>query len=198
MFQELLAKVRALAEDRRGVAAIEFAFIVPILLSLYILTMEMSQAIETNKKVSRLGSMTADLVTQMPTVTVSDVDGIMAIGDAILQPYGRSKPKIVITAISITNNETKVVWSRKLDNGTPSVDLAKDTLVTIPSPLRIPGTFLIRVESALSYKSVIKWGGPSSVIPGLSAIANGIGMSETYYLRPRMSATIPCANDCKS
>lgn len=200
MFQKLLAKARAYAVDRRGVAAIEFAFMVPLLLSLYLVTMEISQAIETNKKISRLGSMTADLVTQMPAVTTSDIDGIMAIGDAILQPYGRSKPKIFVTAIEITNDatpRTQVVWSRKLVNGTPAADLTKGTQVTIPAALRIPGTFLIRVEGALDYKPVIAWKADSSLIPGLSSIAKGISMSETYYLRPRMSSTIPCDKDCK-
>lgn len=199
MLAKLIAKARTFAGDRRGVAAVEFAFMVPLLLSLYLATMEISQAIETNKKVSRLGSMTADLVTQMPAVTSSDIDGIMAIGDAILQPYVRSKTKIHVTAIEITKDatpRTQVVWSRKLIEGKPSADLAAGTQVTIPSALRIPGTFLIRVESALDYKPVIAWKADSSLIPGLSSIAKGMTMSETYYLRPRMSATIPCDKNC--
>ena len=36
--------------DRRGVAAIEFAFIVPVLLIMYFVTMEASQAIETARR----------------------------------------------------------------------------------------------------------------------------------------------------
>ena len=68
-----LAKFRAwiarAAADRRGVAAIEFALVVPLLLCMYFVTMEVSQAIETNKKVSRVGSMVADLVTQQQTTT---------------------------------------------------------------------------------------------------------------------------------
>ncbi|TIV71910.1 MAG: pilus assembly protein, partial [Mesorhizobium sp.] len=66
--------------DRRGVAAIEFAFIVPVLLIMYFITMEASQAIETSKKVSRIGSMVADLVTQQQTVVKANLDAIMKIG----------------------------------------------------------------------------------------------------------------------
>ena len=115
---------RRLIGDRRGVAAIEFAFIVPLLLSMYFVTMEVSQAIETNKKVSRVGSMVADLVTQQQTITKAELDAIMAIGESLLQPYNRSKPTITITAIEITDEATpkvKVVWSRKLVNGGLSV-----------------------------------------------------------------------------
>ena len=50
--------------DRRGVAAVEFALIAPLLLSMYFVTMEVSQGIEANKKVGRVGSIVADLVTQ--------------------------------------------------------------------------------------------------------------------------------------
>ncbi|RVB65100.1 pilus assembly protein, partial [Mesorhizobium sp. M7A.F.Ca.CA.002.04.1.1] len=65
--------------DRRGIAAVEFALIMPILLIMYFLTMEASQAIETSKKVSRIGSMVADLVTQQTSVLKADVDAIMQI-----------------------------------------------------------------------------------------------------------------------
>src|SRR5690606_29147070 len=73
--------------DRRGIAAIEFALIAPILLALYFLTMEVSQGIETNKKLSRLGSTVADLITQQNSVTKDDLDAIMKIGGTTLLPY---------------------------------------------------------------------------------------------------------------
>ena len=62
------ARAMRFCSDRRGVAAIEFAFIVPVLLIMYFVTMEASQAIETSKKVSRIGSMVADLITQQQTI----------------------------------------------------------------------------------------------------------------------------------
>ncbi|RVC28752.1 TadE/TadG family type IV pilus assembly protein, partial [Mesorhizobium sp. M7A.F.Ca.CA.004.04.2.1] len=89
--------------DRRGIAAVEFALIMPILLIMYFLTMEASQAIETSKKVSRIGSMVADLVTQQTSVLKADVDAIMQIGSVTLQPYNRSPPSITITAIQVTS-----------------------------------------------------------------------------------------------
>ncbi|GAA2826577.1 Flp pilus assembly protein TadG [Aminobacter aminovorans] len=188
----------ALVGDRRGVAAIEFAIIAPLLLSLYFVTMEVSQGIETNKKVSRVGSMVADLITQQQTITKSEIDAIMKIGEAILQPYNRSVGKIVITQIEVTDEATpkvRVVWSRKLVNGTASVDAPKDAPTTVPTALKVKGTFLIRVQSDLDYKPVIVWAATSKPTLGLAAAFDGIAMSETYYLRPRMSASIPCS-DC--
>ncbi|RJT38768.1 pilus assembly protein [Mesorhizobium waimense] len=182
--------------DRRGVAAIEFAFIVPVLLVMYFVTMEASQAIETSKKVSRIGSMVADLVTQQNTITKADLDAIMQIGTSTLQPYNRSTPKIIITAIEVTTDaEVKVVWSRKLVDGTSAVDATKDTATTIPATLKVAGTFLIRVESDLAYEPVITWSPDGQQRLGLTSAFNKISMGETYYLRPRRSTTIPCS-DC--
>src|SRR4026209_2561016 len=116
-----LAKVRAwiarVAADRRGVAAIEFALVAPLLLCMYFVTMEVSQAIETNKKVSRISSMVADLATQQTSTSMAELKGIMEIGQLLLTPYYRSKAEIYITAIEVTNDvppKAKVFWSVKL------------------------------------------------------------------------------------
>lgn len=191
-------KAIELCSNRRGVAAVEFAFIAPVLLAMYFVTMEVSQAIETSKKVSRIGSMVADLVTQQQTVVKADLEAIMKIGESTLQPYNRSTPKIIITAIQITDETTpqvKVVWSRKMVNGSYLVDAAPDTTTTVPAALKIAGTFLIRVESDLAYRPVITWAADSKKSLGLTAAFDNISMGETYYLRPRMSQTIPCG-DC--
>lgn len=184
--------------NRRGVAAIEFAFIAPVLLSLYFVTMEVSQGIEVNKKVGRVGSMVADLVTQQQTTSKSELNAILQIGGSILQPYNRSLPTITITAIQVTDeNSPKVVvaWSRKLNNGATTAGAAAGSLTTLPDKLKIRNTFLIRVESALAYKPVITWTADQKQVLGLSAAFDGISMKETYYLRPRISTTIACS-DC--
>jgi Flp pilus assembly protein TadG len=186
------------AGARGGVAAIEFAFIAPVLLSLYFVTMEVSQAIEVNKKVGRVGSMVADLITQQQSITESEVDAILKIGESILQPYNRSKATIVATAIQVTDEnspEVKVVWSRKIENGAYHDAETPGSTTTIPAKLKIRNTFLIRVESDLAYKPVITWAADQKKVLGLAAAFDGISMAERYYLRPRMSQTIPC-DDC--
>ncbi|WP_027054501.1 TadE/TadG family type IV pilus assembly protein [Mesorhizobium erdmanii] len=192
-------KAAGFCSNRRGVAAVEFALIVPILLIMYFMTMEASQAIETSKKVSRIGSMVADLVTQQPTIVKADLDAIMKIGTSTIQPYNRSVPNITITAIQVTTDtppQVKVVWSRKVASGVNSVGATAGTATTVPATLNVAGTFLIRVESNLSYAPIISWSTDSPQKLGLTqSLTTTIPMGETYYLRPRRSLTIPCA-DC--
>ena len=200
--QKRIAGVRAglsrFGRDRRGIAAIEFAFIAPILLAMYFLTMEVSQAIETNKKLSRVGSMVADLVAQQQgSVTKADLKAIMQIGDSTLLPYHRSTPKVVITAISVSGSPLKAIvqWSQKVDGGTYSADAANGAETTLPSSMMTSGRFVVRVQSSLDYKPVITWAADGKSLLGLSAAFNSLSMSETAYLSPRMTTTISCS-DC--
>lgn len=195
---EMGGRIARLISDRRGVAALEFALIVPLLLSMYFVTMEVSQAIESNKKVSRVGSMVADLVTQQQTISKAELDAILAIGESLLQPYNRSKPTITITAIEITDEATpkvKVFWSRKLANGAFTAGAANGTITTVPPTLNTKGSFLVKVESDLAYKPVVAWAAGDKPTLGLAAAFDNISMAETYYLRPRMSQQITCG-DC--
>jgi Flp pilus assembly protein TadG len=185
--------------DRRGVAAIEFAFIAPLLLCLYFATMEASQAIETSKKISRVASMVADLVTQQQqTTTPVELDAILDIGQALVQPYNRSKPKIVITAIQISDENTPkvtVAWSRaRAGDGSGCPQEAKGATTTVPATLNTRGAFLVRVQSCLDYRPVITWSATDKPASGWTAAFSNISMKETYYLRPRMSPDIACTS----
>lgn len=194
----LRSVLTSLFDDKRGVAALEFALIVPLLMAMYFVTMEVSQAIEVNKKVSRVGDMVADLITQQQATSKSEVEAIMSIGEATLQPYNRSQPSIIVTAIQITDEATpkvQVAWSRKLVNGAFSAGEVIGSTTTVPAALKIKGSFLVRAESSLSYEPVITWAASSKPALGLAAAFDGISMKETYYLRPRMSTSIPCS-DC--
>lgn len=193
-----MMRLAALVRDRRGAAAIEFAFVAPLLMVLYFVTMEVTQAIETNKKVSRIGSMVADLVTQQPQQTTkSEIEPIMQIGEAILQPYNRTRPVIEVTGIEITNEETPraiVKWSRKMVDGGFVSGPAKNTATTVPDKLRIADTFLIRVSAKLDYRPVIAWEAEQRTKLGLLSAFDDIAMDEVYYLRPRMTKNVICTN----
>ncbi len=176
--------------DRRGIAAVEFAFVVPVLLVSYLGAIEIGQAIDVNKKVGRAASMTADLITQESDVDVSQVRAIMDIGNLVLEPFtSRFDLTVEVTAIEVTDEaspKTKVVWSQELDAGSYSVPFAKGSITTLPTNLTTPGSFIVRVKSSLQYRPIISW--------VLSKRGGKIDMEETYYLRPRVTSRIDCSN----
>ena len=132
---------------------------------MYFVTMEVSQAIETNKKVGRIGSMVADLVTQQQTISKAELEAIMKIGESTLQPYNR---------IEADDHHHGDRDHRRDDaEGAGGVvaqagqrrlqrrPRPRDTITTVPATLKIKGTFLVRVESKLAYKPVITWAADS-------------------------------------
>jgi len=184
--------------ERRGVAAIEFAMIAPLLLVMYFVTMEIAPAIDSSKKVGRGASMIADLITQQQSVKKADVEAIMRIGDATLLPYSRTKLKAYVTAIKVdTSSPPKalVVWSRKMIDGAFSVDKTPGTEVTIPTDLKVANSFYIKVETALDYRPMIVWTADQKKTLGLLSAFDNINMREAYFLRPRVTSEIGCS-DC--
>lgn len=194
-FAAFARRIRAIAGDRRGVAAVEFALIVPVMLAMYLGTMEMSVAVSVNKKVSRVASTVADLVTQQSDTSTTNLDAMMEIGGAVLFPYQSSKPDITITAINVDSSYPqggKVAWSRRYDKGTFKTGPSKTSDIAVPANLISDGTFLIKVETSLDYIPAVSW----LIGDSVGTTKNGVGllqMSEHYFLRPRLGSTITCS-----
>lgn len=175
----------------------EFALILPVLIVMYLGTMEMSAGVVVNKKVSRVASTVADLVTQQQSVSKADLKQIMEIGEAVLFPYNTRRPDIVVIGIDVDKSYPKggkVVWSRRYDQGKFKPGWITGSDVDVPAKLQINDTFLVRVETKLDYAPVVSW----LIGDTVGSVKDGIGvleMEESYILRPRFGADIDCT-DC--
>lgn len=177
--------LRKFLSDRGGLGAVEFALIAPVLLLIYLGSADLADGFDTNKKVSRSASSLADLVARQLSVTKNDLDDMFNIGRASLLPYGRSDPKIRITAIRIDGTTSA-------KNLTPKVDWSYANIANfaakkggngdLPAGLVGEGSYFIKVDVELDYKPLNAW------------ISTSIPMRETYYLAPRYTNTIPCTN----
>lgn len=182
--------------DKRGVAALEFALIAPVLILLYLGTVETTEGINVNKDLGRAATMVADLVTQQTTVTTAQLGDIMKIGQATVLPYRRDTPQITITSIDISaaGNAT-VLWSRRVVNGTESRPFNAGSAATLDANLRIPSTTVVQVKAELAYVPIIPWTitGQTNTAAGASVI--GIHMSKNTYGRIRQgSNAVTCTN----
>ena len=186
-------KLRSFGRSKDGVAAVEFAFVVPIMLSLYFGTMELSQGIEVNKKVGRASSLVADLVTQQAAVTRSEIVAIANIATATLQPYKRSAGVVELVGIQVSNEtppKARVTWSQRVSGGVGSSFLTVGDIIVIPNELMIPNTFIVKGGLNIDYFPFITY-----QINSTTNGKKGIAMGERYYLRPRMSPVVVCP-DC--
>jgi Flp pilus assembly protein TadG len=81
--------LRDMWEDRSAIAATEFAVIVPIMLVLFIGTVEFSSGEAVDRKVSLMARTLADLTSQSPPAGVGDTDfsNYFAASIGIMTPY---------------------------------------------------------------------------------------------------------------
>jgi Flp pilus assembly protein TadG len=165
--------IRKLLRDKRGVSAVEFALLLPLMVTLYLGGAEVSQAVAIDRKVTLISRTLADLVAQATTVTNDDMTKILGATAAVMAPYPDSTLKIIVSSVTIDNSGiAKIAWS-DTKGGTPRV---VGTTVTLPPALVVNNSSLIWAEAQYNYTPAIGY-----VIVGTKSL------SDQIYMRPRLS-----------
>ena len=170
-------QLRRFAADQGGVSAVEFAILLPLMLTMYLGGVEISQAVSADRKTTLVAHTVGDLTAQAANVTTADMTNVLNAGAAIAYPYSASNLKVTVTAVCIDSTGTKatVAWSKTL-NGS-----ARSGTVTslIPSALMVASTSLIWGEASYAYKPTIGW-----------TITGTLNLSDKFFLRPRLSSSV--------
>lgn len=175
-FAKILRTTARLRHDRSGVSAVEFAILLPIMITLFLGSVEATQGIAANRKIELTAHALADLSTQYTDITDADMANILAAGSAILPPYPTAGLKEVVSEISINDAGVgTVVWSDTL-GGTA---LTVGTTVGIPSALAVPNTYLVLAQVSYSYNPTYGY-----------VMTGSITLSDQNFMRPRESASI--------
>ncbi len=167
----------------RGVAALEFAIIAPVLILMLVGTLEISLAVAVNRKVSRISSTVADLITQSQTLTSGDLDNIMDVSSKIMFPYANAV-EIVITGIEVNGTAATVDWSCA-EGGAANTPGAA---YTVPSTILDDGVNLVSAKVSTSHTPMVGW---ISYDHGyLSFDHTAMDMEEELFLRPRIGSSV--------
>src|ERR1700724_3653726 len=139
-------RARGLLNDCRGIAAVEFAVIVPVMLVMFFGVVEFSSAIPLYRKTDLGGRTLSDLTSQMKdSVADADLTSFGQTAKAIMTPYAASPLSSSITELYVepVTLVAKVQWSRALSiDATGNVTLGtsahnKRDVVIIPPTLQI-------------------------------------------------------------
>jgi Flp pilus assembly protein TadG len=167
---------RQFRRNGRGVAAVEFAMILPAMLAVYFGIVETGQGVMIDRKVTQLTRALADLTAQAQAGTISDTerDNIFEAARTVMMPYTTVKPKMSIHHIVIDSaGVAKVCWSEQRD----STKLARGTTVAIPADLRLPNTSIVMAQATYDFMPVVGW-----IIKGGAITIGG----DPIYMRPRL------------
>jgi Flp pilus assembly protein TadG len=162
--------------DRRANAAIEFAFVVPLMLALFFGTVEFSSGVAAMRKVTLVARTMSDLVSQSSSVTDTDLTNFSTTGNAIMNPFPLTDLKTRVSEIYIdpATLNGKVIWSK--GSGMPVLT----GNVSVPTALQIGGTYLIYSEVNYKYVPAV----------GYMMDKAGVALSDQTYTRPRVSLCV--------
>jgi Flp pilus assembly protein TadG len=166
----------ALIGDCRGIAATEFAVIVPIMLVMFFGVVEFSSGVAVDRKVTLVARTLSDLTSQSTTVADTDMTNFFAASYAILTPYSSTPTQGTISELYVnpTTLKATVQWSKG------SAPRAVSSAVTIPSALAVAGTYLIFSEVSYLYVPAV----------GYVMAKAGVTLSDVAYTRPRQSTCV--------
>src|SRR5262249_49883647 len=161
-----------LRDDSRGVSSVEFAMLLPLMITLYLGAVEISQGVGIDRKVTLTTRTVADLASQVSTISDTDMTNLLAASSSVISPYDTSKLKVVVSRVDVdANGSAKVVWSDTLGGTARSVGSS----VTLPSALAIAHTSLIWSEVSYSYRPTIGY-----------VVTGTLNLSDQLYMRPRL------------
>jgi Flp pilus assembly protein TadG len=174
MTSSLPRKVRRFGRDRRGVSAVEFAFIAPVMIGLYLGCAEISDGVAADRKVSLIAGTLANLTAQATTLLPADMTNIFNASGAIMAPYNAANLTMTVTCLSIDANKNATVKWSVAQSGT-----VKTGSFAVPPALDIPNTQLIYSEVAYAYTPIVGY-----------TISGTLTLSDHMYMSPRITTPV--------
>lgn len=152
-FRVLARRARTWPAAIGGVAAVEFALILPVMLTMFLGMSEVTMAVNLDRKLTLLSRSLADLTSRYTSISASQLGDIYTAAGAIMQPYDTSNLKMVITSIGVTKPASSYVgsvdWS--CARGTGAIPKPSNVTYTVPSGFQSAGSHYILVEVVLPY-----------------------------------------------
>lgn len=170
--------LRRFGAQTKGAIAIEFAIILPIMITMYFGVVEISHALAANRKVTMTTSTVGDLVAQFATVGPNTMNGLVTAASEIMRPFntgGSGQLKVNVYSISnIPANDWSYSPSGQCASGTPQV----------PAALLASGGSVIVSRVCYDFDSILH-----------RFFAPTTNFEDTFYLRPRQGNFITWDNN---
>jgi Flp pilus assembly protein TadG len=168
-------QLKHLIKDRRGAAAVEFAFIAPVMILMYYGLAELTQGMMADRRASHVASAIGDLVAQDTVINTTEMNDIFNVGKAIIAPFPTSGLSMRVTSIrKDSTGAIQVMWSKS--SGSMGV---LSTVSSVPTGLIANNESVILAESSYVYNSATK-----------KALPNAMTFTQKYYLKPRKTAQV--------
>jgi Flp pilus assembly protein TadG len=169
-----------LRKEKTGMAAVEFAFVLPVMLTFFFGLEEVGQALGCRAAVNNMASIGSDLIAQESQVSSSDMSNVYSALNAMLFPYSTTGVKITISSIvdSGTAGIGTVDWSCT-QGGTARTKGSSWTLPNVNLIAAGQRGSVIFTEVSYDYAS-----------PVSKYFVKDVTWTNTFYSKPRRAAQI--------
>lgn len=146
-----------------GVAAVEFAMVLPVMVLMYLGMTEMTFGVNTDRKITLLSRTLADLTGRATSVSSTEMDTIFAAATSVMSPYRSDQAKMVVSSIVVKDTGQKDAQSKPILKGTVcwstargpgAVALAKGSTVTVPEGFQTADSSYVRADVTMAYAPV--------------------------------------------
>lgn len=164
-------------DNTSGLAAIEFAMIIPLMALMLVGTNEFAAGVAIDRKVTIMARTLSDLTSQNTSVSDTQFTNFFNAANAIMTPYASSPVQGTISELYVNPSTLKarVQWSNGANARTAG------EIMDIPEALKIAGTYLILSEVKYKYVPSVAW---------FINKVNGITLNNISYTRPRQGLCV--------
>jgi len=180
-----MRRLRRFAGATKGLAALEFAIIAPMMVFLLFGAVDLIDVLGANRRVQNVAASLADVVARDTEVSNAEIDGLWDAMDVLMFPNDSSGIRVRITSVSVVNTTTaRVVWSE----GHGMSPRTENSTVSLPAAMMTVGTSIIMAETSYDYDAPLGF-----------LFAGSIEMRHEAYRRSRLVDPIPrCGWNCSS
>lgn len=161
--------------DSRGVSAVEFAFIAPVLVLFYCGMAELTETMIAQRRLSHIASSIGDIVARDTQLTDARRTDVFQVGSVLMAPFATSGLRMCIVSISSNSSGADTVdWSEA--SNSPTNCPSAGTVMDIPTSVLPASGSVIMSKASYDYDPPIKL-----------ISKNVFTFRRTFYLRPRLS-----------
>lgn len=175
-----------LRHAQRGVSAVEFALIAPLMILMLFGAMEICLLVTVDRKTTIAASTLGDLAAQTDIVSCVELAQIGAVTRQVFEPYSGADATLVVASLTLNGGAAKVEWSKFVQ-----------TVAGVTTCNNVPNDHSLKVGNTVVVDtSLFAAGGGGLVVGdvekvhttlGTSFLDTGLRMHERFYLRPRKS-----------
>lgn len=166
-----------LVRNDRGTAAIEFALILPVMLTLLFGSFEVTRVINANTRLAAAAQTMADLIAQQSSVSSTTITNFCNGEKLVMTPFSGSLLTTTVASVTNKGGTLSVDWQ---DTSCGSASTITNATTMANSLVPDNGDSVIIVKAGYSYTSPVSY-----------VLHASYALSQVAYARPQRTASIP-------